>query len=128
MNILLAIDGSPFSRKMLAYVASNGLWFRPEFSYTVLHVCARVPTSSSDPAVGVVSEAVHFLRDQIGLQPARALRAGKPAEVIPEFARQAHCNLIVMGSHGYSGIESLMLGSVTQGVLASSHVPVLVVR
>jgi len=55
-------------------------------------------------------------------------RTGKPAAVIPEIARRRECNLIVMGSHGYGSLTSLVLGSVTQGVLTSSHVPVLVVR
>ena len=38
MKILLAVDGSPFSRKMLIYVASNEKWFRREFTYILLHV------------------------------------------------------------------------------------------
>lgn len=128
MKILLATDGSALSRRMLAYVASNSLWFRREFTYLVIHVAPRNGAEESERAQTALNEALHFLQDQIGVQAQRVLRVGKPADVIADYARQEHCNLIVMGSHGYGSLESLMLGSVTQGVLTTAHVPVLVVR
>lgn len=45
-----------------------------------------------------------------------------------ETAESNQTDLIVMGSHGRSGLEKLMLGSVTQAVLAHTKLPVLVVR
>ena len=130
MKIVLAIDGSPVSRKMLVYVVSNGMWFRPEYSYVLLHVVS--PTQAkADPAGqharAILDEAGSFLRHQVGFDPARIARVGKPGEVIPDFARRHECNLIVMGSHGHGRLEALVLGSVTQAVLTESHVPVLVV-
>lgn len=131
MKLLLAVDGSPFSRKMLIYVASNEKWFRREFTYILLHVA---PGASGHGASGgsgsepILDEAAHFLRDQVSFDAIKVSLQGKPATVIPEYARRQECNLIVMGSHGYRGLTSLVLGSVTQGVLTSSHVPVLVVR
>ena len=47
---------------------------------------------------------------------------------VVEAAESAQADLIVMGSHGRSGLEKLVLGSVTQAVLSHTHLPVLVVR
>lgn len=50
------------------------------------------------------------------------------AETIVDVARRRHCDLIVMGSHGRSGARQMILGSVTNKVLAISSIPVLVHR
>ena len=47
---------------------------------------------------------------------------------IVESAVAMQTDLIVIGSHGRSGLEKLVLGSVTQAVLSHTHLPVLVVR
>lgn len=51
-----------------------------------------------------------------------------PYLAIIEAARQRHCDLVALASHGRSGLQALLLGSVTQKVLAHSHLPVLVFR
>ncbi len=52
----------------------------------------------------------------------------QPWEAIVEHAAKERCDLLVMGSHGRSGLASLFLGSETQDVLKHTTVPVLVVR
>ena len=47
---------------------------------------------------------------------------------VVEAASSLEADLVVMGSHGRSGLEKLVLGSVTQAVLSHTHLPVLVVR
>jgi len=47
---------------------------------------------------------------------------------VVQAAESAQADLIVMGSHGRSGLEKLVLGSVTQAVLSHTHLPMLVVR
>ena len=47
---------------------------------------------------------------------------------VVQAAESMQADLIVMGSHGRSGLEKLVLGSVTQAVLAHTRLPVLVVR
>jgi len=54
--------------------------------------------------------------------------SGSPRHAITEIAAKRKCDLIVMGSHGRSGLSRLLLGSETQGVLARVKIPVLVVR
>ncbi len=51
-----------------------------------------------------------------------------PANAIANTARDIDCNLIVMASHGRRGIRRLLLGSQTAEVLATAHIPVLVIR
>jgi hypothetical protein len=51
-----------------------------------------------------------------------------PYEAIISVAAQRNCDLIVMASHGRSGMRALLLGSETQKVLTHSQIPVLVVR
>lgn len=62
--------------------------------------------------------------------PVSTLHVAKshPAEAIVETARTQGCELIVMASHGRRGLGRLVLGSQTSEVVASSPVPVLVVR
>jgi nucleotide-binding universal stress UspA family protein len=52
----------------------------------------------------------------------------QPWEAIIEHATKQGCDLLVMGSHGRSGLASLFLGSETQDVLRHTTIPVLVVR
>jgi nucleotide-binding universal stress UspA family protein len=49
-----------------------------------------------------------------------------PYEAIIETAKQRGCDLIVMASHGRSGISAIVLGSVTTKVLTHTQIPVLV--
>ena len=63
-----------------------------------------------------------------GVEPEIVIRTGHPVEEILKEARRSKVDLLVMGSHGSSGIGSSM-GSVTFGVLhGESRVPILVVR
>ncbi len=53
---------------------------------------------------------------------------GPPADQITEYASKNAIDLIVMGTHGRSGLEKMWLGSVTEKVLRHAGCPVLVVR
>lgn len=55
------------------------------------------------------------------------VRVGAPHEVIAGYADNNDIDLVVMGSHGRSGVRRALLGSVTERVLRSTHVPVMVV-
>ena len=52
----------------------------------------------------------------------------QPWEAIVEHATEQGCDLLVMGSHGRSGLASIFLGSEMQDVLKHTTIPVLVVR
>ena len=57
-----------------------------------------------------------------------SVEANRPAETITDYARKNGMELIIMATHGYSGLKKLMLGSVASGVLNHSSVPVLLIR
>jgi nucleotide-binding universal stress UspA family protein len=53
---------------------------------------------------------------------------GHPAETICRVAKEEGCDLIVMGTHGRSGLGRLLLGSVAEQVLREAACPVLTVK
>jgi nucleotide-binding universal stress UspA family protein len=53
---------------------------------------------------------------------------GQPIETIVDYAATNACDLIVMGSHGRTGLSRALLGSVAEGVVCHAGTPVLIVR
>lgn len=58
----------------------------------------------------------------------RELKSGRVASIIVQEAKDAGCDLIVIGTHGRRGFRRALLGSDAEGVLRESPVPVLLVR
>jgi len=52
----------------------------------------------------------------------------RPAPAITDYARKNGIELIVIATHGYTGLKKLMLGSVALSILHDSHTPVLLIR
>jgi nucleotide-binding universal stress UspA family protein len=57
-----------------------------------------------------------------------SLEGNRPADTITEYAQKEGMDMIIIGTHGYTGLKKLMLGSVAFGVLHQSHIPVLLIR
>ena len=53
---------------------------------------------------------------------------GKPAEQVGDYASKNGVDLILMATHGYSGLQRMLRGSTADGILHAAHVPVLLVR
>jgi nucleotide-binding universal stress UspA family protein len=62
-----------------------------------------------------------------GVHITRHLTEGKPHEEICRFAEQRDADIIVMGTHGRTGLARLLLGSVAERVVRTSNIPVLTV-
>jgi nucleotide-binding universal stress UspA family protein len=74
-------------------------------------------------------DAVQALADAAGVPfKADTIERSAVFEGILDTAKAENCDLIVMGSHGRSGVSALILGSETQKVLTHSDMPVLVVK
>jgi nucleotide-binding universal stress UspA family protein len=58
----------------------------------------------------------------------QSLESMRPAKIISDYVREMGIDLIIIATHGYTGLEKLMLGSVALEVLHNSHVPVLLIR
>jgi nucleotide-binding universal stress UspA family protein len=70
---------------------------------------------------------VATLAEKHGLDAVERHAGGQPHDMIADYAEDNDIDLIVMGSHGRSGVRRALLGSVTERTLRSTHVPVLVV-
>jgi nucleotide-binding universal stress UspA family protein len=140
MKILLAIDGSACSKHALAYLAAHEELLGPDREYTMITVVPPVP-----PHVGALlnvkvlsdyyhAEAQKTIEPMLAFAeqqkwPVRAVHhVGQPGDVIAQVASEGKFDLVVMGSHGHGAAAGLLLGSVTQRVLAKCSVPVLIVR
>lgn len=73
-------------------------------------------------------ERVEEVVAEYGVPIASRLLEGSPSRRIVEYAESEDCDLVVMGTHGRGGIDRLLLGSVAEGVVRGSSVPVLTVR
>lgn len=58
----------------------------------------------------------------------RLIRAAEPASAIADQAKKSHAAMIIMGSHGRTGLQRLMLGSVAERTLRYARCPVLIVK
>ncbi len=63
-----------------------------------------------------------------GVAVSAQLMRGRPDQTILEAAKKAGADLIVMGTHGRSGVRHLLLGSVAERVVRTSPLPVMTVR
>jgi nucleotide-binding universal stress UspA family protein len=77
----------------------------------------------ADEATGYVAEVA----EEHGIEVEEHLRVGEPARAIRKFVDENDIDMIVMGSHGRSGLSRVILGSVAEKVLRRTHLPVLVV-
>ena len=57
-----------------------------------------------------------------------SLEGTRPADTIIEYAQEKGMDMIIIGTHGNTGLKKLLLGSVAFGVLHQSHIPVLLIR
>ena len=140
MKILLAVDGSPFTKKMLAYLAAHPEFLADVSSITALTVQPALPPRAraalgkeivdeyyADEANKVLQPVAKFLeRKKITVNT--AYKVGVRGESIAKFADAGKFDLVLMGSHGHGTLGNLVMGSVATQVLALSKVPVLLVR
>jgi len=142
MKILVAVDGSSYSRAAARYVASHAKLLKKKPHVHLIHV--HVPLAYSGAAAGVVGrDAIRsYLHDEsekallVAIRELRKARVeyhaqwtvGDPASRIAAYARKERVDLIVTGSHGHGALANLALGSVATKVIALSKIPVLVVR
>jgi nucleotide-binding universal stress UspA family protein len=141
-HLLVPIDGSPTSQ--LAVDKAIGLARAFSSAVSVLFVIDPYPFTGvgADFSYGQMqylnaaraeaNEALAAARqtfEAAGVQVSASLVESHSVwRGIVEASEAGGADLIVMGSHGRSGIEKLVLGSVAQRVLSHSHLPVLVVR
>lgn len=136
-RILCPVDFSVYSRLALNHAVAMARWYHAEV--TVLHVVPQVDTTDalgfvpvvmSDADRATVTAELHRLASaastpELTVMP--AVRTGLPVPEILKQADEMRADLLVLGSHGRSGFERLLLGSVTERVLRKAPCPTLVV-
>ncbi|MFA6054662.1 MAG: universal stress protein [Thermodesulfovibrionales bacterium] len=122
-NILLATDGSKYSDA--AASEAFGIAKKCGSSLFVISV-ASADTEVASAAGNVKKVTGTAERENIHIEGIAV--KGKPYEAIIETAKQKRADLIIMGSHGRTGLERLLMGSVTERVIGHSEVAVLVVK
>lgn len=140
MKILLAVDGSAYTKKMLAYLANHDELFGVDNDFTAITVQAPLPPRAraavgaeaanqyyEEEAAKVTNTVTKFLKRH-GIEPKLLHKVGAAGEVIAKTATSGKYDLVIMGSHGHSALGNLVLGSVAAKVLAQCQVPVLIVR
>lgn len=142
-HILVAIDESPISYAAVEHAARLAQDVKAQI--TLMSVIAV------DPSVGVdfykVAPAItdYFMQAESNAQNRldeiksnlereglkvniKLIRGMSPSDGIIHVADEVGADLIMMGSHGRTGIQKLMLGSVAQNVLTQSPLPVLIIK
>jgi nucleotide-binding universal stress UspA family protein len=140
MKILAAVDGSPYTKRMLAYLAAHDEWLGAHHEYTLLHVVPAVPPRAAavleketlrsyyDDLAQKVFKPIRTFFARQGLKAHFVAKVGPAGEVVSEFARKGHFDLIILGSHGHGTLTNLVMGSVATKVMANCSTPVLVIR
>lgn len=143
-RILVPLDGTIRSEEALKL--AQALSQKHGIDLTLLEVFNNSPISytaaygagfGADPLVTLRSKEAKgkelveaILREgEIKVDRCRSILAdGDPAEKICEVAAREKIELIVMASHGYMGVERLLLGSVTESVIRNAPCPVLAIK
>lgn len=141
MNIMIAADGSEYTRKATQYVASQPGWLRAGAQLHVFHVEPPVTSLRARAILG--ADAVdHYYKNECeaALAPAKKILdekniafqsdyvVGAIPEEIQKYVKKHDIEMIIMGSHGQTALHNLVLGSVATKILATTSVPVLIVR
>ena len=139
-RILLTVDGSPFSEQDIPY--AKALAACEGGAIHVLRVAQAIapidfPVGSAlyqqivaqelAAAQSYVDDLVVALRAE-GVVADGEVQVGDPASLIMETAARTNCRVIVMATHGRSGLGRLVFGSVADQVLRGASIPVLMVR
>lgn len=143
MKILLAIDGSDFSQAALKSVVARPWPMNSEVK--VLHV-VEPPSllmgremGGYDPEFEMVWKALREQAKDLVEKASEKLRGAKftvstelvegdPKSQIIDIAKEWHADMIVLGSHGRTGLNRFLMGSVSQAVVRHAHCSVEIIR
>jgi nucleotide-binding universal stress UspA family protein len=140
MKILIAVDGSAYTKRMLAFIGAHDGWLGPQHRYTVLHCVPAMPHRAA-AFVGKQQVQAFYEDDaETVFKPIRSFfkrhtlaatfvhRLGSAGPTIAKFADQQRFDLIILGTHGHGAVPGLVMGSVATKVVSLCRTPVLLVR
>ncbi len=129
--ILCPVDYSSCSD--LAVELAGKLARPGESRVILLHV---IEPGSADESTTIVGAMINQAKDQLrernvfdkSIEVEHLSLKGKPGDVIVHFAEKKKADLIVMGTHGRSGLSKLLMGSIAQDVMQNSPCPVVSIK
>ena len=139
-HFLVPIDFSTYAEQALDYAIRLARTLKARL--TVLHVIQPVPMAGVDMGVALPEAYLRELEEAVqrdmeealarvtaaGLTAERVVLYGVPFQEIVETAKARQVDLIVMGTHGRTGLMQVLLGSVAEKVVRLAPCSVLVVR
>ena len=135
-TILVPLDGSALAEGALARAVEIALDANAQV--ILLRATQAYTFLGADPIeaqVKVVEEAEHYLDDvadrlrTLGVEEVRgSVWYGAPAPAIIDAAKLNHADLIVMMTHGRSGLGRFVMGSVAESVVRGTSTPILLLR
>ncbi len=140
MKILLAADGSPYTKKALAFLVTHEGLSGPNDELVVLNVQTPVPPGVKGMVGSSVVADYHREEAEKVLDPIKEFLGrhtvpfrclwvvGSASEEILRHVQSEKAQMLVMGTHGYGLIGRFFMGSVAQKVVADCDVPVLLVK
>jgi nucleotide-binding universal stress UspA family protein len=136
-RVLVPVDDSEGSEEALDHADSAF----PDAEIVLLHVVDPIDSGYDAESVMLghsedwyasreetAEELFERARERTGREFETAIKVGRPAREIVEYAEREDVRHVVMGSHGRSGVARILLGSVAETVVRRSPVPVTVVR
>lgn len=140
MKILLAVDDSDVCAKVARRLSKMSKQFKQAPTVHLLHVVPQL-SKAAEKEFGKTGPGRYYEKqaeaalsqlrpvlDTLGLDYDAGYVIGDPAPSIIAEAKAQKVDMIAMGSHGKGALKSLLIGSVAQKVVATSPVPVLLVR
>ncbi|MGD0879828.1 MAG: universal stress protein [Anaerolineales bacterium] len=136
--ILIPLDGSQLAECVLPQVIAIGQAFNAKI--VLLHVMDKNPSDASTQFINLLNwqtnktEANLYLEritdrlEKVGLRTTAIVLEGQVAESITEFARSQEMKLVIMSSHGSSGVRKSGISRVTEEITLSAPTSVLIVR
>lgn len=153
-KLLVPLDGSRFSSRAIVYASEVAQHFDAEIILLqVIKPTSPVPATAGDvpgmaSPVGTemtiqaallsdkknTARARRYLSRKLqpiknkGIKVAREVIKGDPSKAIKDYAYEKHVDLVVMTTHGKSGLKRAIMGSVADAIIRESGIPVLVVK
>ena len=134
-KVLFCVDGSDESREAVKYALARKAIFGTAPKFCLVHVSPTTVSQGADVAESSSSDSLEQEVDALkaafaatGIVPEEVTLTGTPGDAIAAFAHDKNASFIVMGSHGYGRIRSLLLGSTALRIASQCKVPLLIVR
>ena len=132
--ILSPIDLSEYSPDVIA--TASALAKANEGAILFVYVAIPELPASSGAAIAPVEEVVQQEREKFeqvrptdpAVRYEHIFRRGDPADEILAVAQEKNCDLIVIGTHGRTGLKRVLMGSVAEKIVRNAECPVLTIR